>query len=355
MMKYQGAKIESVKARTILDSRGEPTVKAEIQVLGMKVSASVPSGTSVGKYEAPVVRPAKAVSVINRLGRQIVKKDFASQQVFDDWLKNHSSYANVTLPLSIAFSRAFKTLPKSRKLPKLMVLGFEGGVHSDSSLKIQEILIISKDVKQGLLNYEKLKKALQKKEIDTDVGLEGGFAPNNLNDYQAFAILKKCLPASTKYGIDVGGSYFKQSKDSNLEDLIRDFKIVSIEDPFSENDFKSWKNFFKEFGAKHLIVGDDLVATNVKRLKKALLPKIINAVIVKPNQIGTVSETLEFVKMARKNKLAVIVSHRSGETNDSFIADLAVAIKADFVKFGGMARGERIAKYNRLSELALIN
>jgi len=346
-------KIKSIKARKILDSRGKPTIEVEFSAGKEKVLASVPSGTSIGKYEAKILKTEKAVAIINSLAKCILKKSFKSQSDFDQYLKEKSKFANVTLPLSIGFCRSFKTLPKSKKLPKLMVLGFEGGVHSDSSLKIQEILIISKDVKQGLLNYQKLKKALQKKGIDIDVGLEGGFAPNNLNDYQAFTILKKCLPADTEYGIDVGGSYFKQSKDCNLQDLIRNFKIVSIEDPFSENDFKSWKSFFKKFGAKHLIVGDDLVATNVKRLKKALLPKVINAVIVKPNQIGTVSETLEFVKMARKNKLAVIVSHRSGETNDPFIADLALAVKADFVKFGGMARGERIAKYNRLSELVL--
>ena len=214
-------------------------------------------------------------------------------------------------------------------------------------------MIISKDVNQGLLNYKKLKKALLREKIDTDVGLEGGFAPNDLNDYQAFAILKKCLPVDTKYGIDVGGSYFKTGKECNLQDLIRDFKIVSIEDPFAEKDVKNWQSFFKSFSKKCLIVGDDLVATNIFRLEKALSFPLINAVIVKPNQIGTVSETLEFVKMARKNKLTVIVSHRSGETNDPFIADLAVAVKADFVKFGGMARGERIAKYNRLSELVL--
>ncbi|MBU4466658.1 phosphopyruvate hydratase, partial [Patescibacteria group bacterium] len=205
-----------------------------------------------------------------------------------------------------------------------------------------------KNVNQGLLNYEKLKKALLKEKIDTDVGLEGGFAPNNLNDYQAMQILRKSLPVQTKYAIDVGGSYFKQSEEYDLEDLIKDFKIISIEDPFAEKDIKKWQGFFKKFGKNHLVVGDDLVATNIFRLKKALFPLLINAVIVKPNQIGTVSETLEFVRLARKNKMKIIVSHRSGETNDPFIADLALAIGADFVKFGGMARGERLAKYNRL-------
>ena len=346
-------KIKSIKARKILDSRGKPTIEAEFSTGKEKVLASVPSGTSIGKYEAKNLPASKAVAVINKLAKDILKKDFKSQLDFDKYLRSRSKFANVTLPLSIGFCRIFKTLPRSKKLPRLMVLGFEGGAHSDSSLKIQEIMIISKDVNQGLLNYKKLKKALLREKIDTDVGLEGGFAPNDLNDYQAFAILKKCLPVDTKYGIDVGGSYFKTSKECNLQDLIRDFKIVSIEDPFAEKDVKNWQSFFKSFSKKCLIVGDDLVATNIFRLKQALSFPLINAVIVKPNQIGTVSETLEFVKMARKNKLTVIVSHRSGETNDPFIADLAVAVKADFVKFGGMARGERIAKYNRLSELVL--
>ena len=344
-------KIKSIKARKILDSRGKPTVEVEFFADIEKVLVSVPSGTSIGKYEAKNLPASKVVAVINKLAKDILKKDFKSQLDFDKYLKSRSKFANVTLPLSIGFCRSFKTLPKLKKLPKLMVLGFEGGVHSDSSLCIQEIMIISKDVKQGLLNYQKLKKALQKKKIDTDVGMEGGFAPNNLDDYQAFTILKECLPINTEYAIDVGGSYLKQNKEYDLENLIKDFKIISIEDPFSENDFKNWRNFFNKFSKNHLIVGDDLVVTNIERLKKALSPKVINAVIVKPNQIGTVSETLEFVKMARKNKLTIIVSHRSGETNDPFIADLAVAIKADFVKFGGMARGERIAKYNRLLEI----
>lgn len=331
-----------------MDSRAKPTVEVELATAKGKVLASVPTGTSIGKYEAKNLPASKAVAVINKLAKDILKRDFKSQSDFDRYLKLKSRFANVTLPLSIAFCRAFKTLPKSKKLPGLMVLGFEGGAHSDSSLKIQEVLIISKNVSQGLSNYQKLKTALLKKGIDTDVGLEGGFAPNNINDYQALQILKESLPANTEYGIDVGGSFYKKSRDYSLDDLIKGFKIVSIEDPFPEKNIKDWQNFFETFSKKCLVVGDDLVATNVARLKKVLFPPLINAVIVKPNQVGTVSETLEFIKLARKNKLKIIVSHRSGETNDSFIADLALAIGADFVKFGGMARGERLAKYNRL-------
>ncbi len=343
--------IKSLQVRKILDSRAKPTVEVELVSSNEKVLASVPSGTSIGKYETKNLPADKAVAIINRLSKNILKKNFKSQSDFDKYLKLKSKFANVTLPLSVAFCRAFKTLPKSKRRPQLMVLGFEGGIHSDSSLKIQEIMIISKNVNQGLLNYGRLKKALLKEKIDTDVGLEGGFAPNNLNDYQAMQILKKSLPAQTKYAIDVGGSYFKPSEKYDLEDLIKDFKIVSIEDPFAEKDIKNWQSFFKKFGKDHLVVGDDLVATNTFRLKKALSPLLINAVIVKPNQIGTISETLEFVRLARKNKLKIIVSHRSGETNDPFIAELALAIGSDFVKFGGMARGERLAKYNCLLQV----
>ena len=352
MMKYQGAKIESVKARIILDSRGEPTIEVEIQVLGMKVSASVPSGTSVGKYEAPVVEPAKAVLIINKLGKQIVKREFASQQIFDDWLKDHSSYANVTLPLSIVFSRVFETLPRPRnkKLPKLMVLVFEGGTHGDSSLKLQEIMVLARTVRQGKKLYTELKKALKDKGIDTDIGLEGGFSPNNISDKQALEILTKVFSKKVRLCLDFGGSYFKGSN-TEQEKFTDDFPVFSIEDPFGEDDWQSWQDFYKRFGKKCLLVGDDLTATNLSRLRKALRMKLINAVIVKPNQIGNISDTLEFVKMAKKNKLKIIVSHRSGETNDPFIADLALAVSADFVKFGGLARGERIAKYNRLLEI----
>ncbi|MDP3093217.1 MAG: hypothetical protein Q8N16_00440 [bacterium] len=353
MMKFQGAKIESVKARTILDSRGEPTVEAEIQVLGMKVSASVPSGTSVGKYEAPVLIPAKAVLKINSLAKDICRMDFASQAWFDLWLKSRSAFANVTLPLSIAFSRIFETLPKpkSKKLPQLMVLAFEGGVHGDSRLKIQEILMVAKTVSRAKALYQGLKKLLEKKGIDTDVGLEGGFSPNDISDRQALEILAGFLGKKAKIGLDFGGAYFKGQK-GEQEALLKEFSLFSVEDPFGEDDYQLWQEFFKKFAEKYLIVGDDLVATNVKRLRKALKLKLIKAVIVKPNQIGTISETLDFVKEARKAGLKIIVSHRSGETNDPFISDFAVAVNADFVKFGGMARGERIAKYNRLIELS---
>ena len=231
-------------------------------------------------------------------------------------------------------------------------MAFEGGVHGDSSLKVQEILLLARTLDQGLKFCSDLKEALKKKNIDTDVGLEGGFSPNNISDEQALEILVETFSKKAKIGLDFGGRYF-QGQSETQDKLITSYPVFLAEDPFSEEDFKNWSGFFRKFGKKYLVVGDDLVATNVSRLKKNLKMGLINAVIVKPNQIGTVTDTLNFVKQARKNNLTIIVSHRSGETNDPFIADLAWAVSADYVKFGGLARGERIAKYNRLKELVL--
>jgi len=324
-----------------------------LTVRGKKFQASCPSGTSVGKYEQPVLKVSEAVKQIERLGQLISQREFASQAEFDAFLREKSAFANVTLPLSIAFCRAFDTLPRSRakSLPRLLLLAFEGGLHSNSSLKIQEFLVLAKSVPEGRDLYQRLKRGLEKKGIDTDTGLEGGFAPNNLTDERTLELLRELLPRGTRFGLDLGGRYYK-GKPETVEKLIERFSIALIEDPFAEDDLVHWQRFYRQFGRKLLVVGDDLVTTNLKRLRKCLRPKVINAVIVKPNQIGTVSATLAFVRAARKNGLKIIVSHRSGETLDTFIADLAVAIKADFVKFGGFTRGERIARYNRLLELS---
>ncbi|MBI4359194.1 MAG: hypothetical protein HY577_01215 [Candidatus Nealsonbacteria bacterium] len=342
-------RIKKITARKILDSRGETTVEVELTADGRTVLASCPSGTSVGKYEAPVLKTEKAVLKINQLARLIIEKEFDSQSEFDRYLKKRTRFANVSLPLSLAFSRVFRTLPpvSKKKTPRLMVLAFEGGVHSDSSLRIQEFLMIARSVKEGLRFYRALKKSLEEKRIDTDVGLEGGFAPNNLSDGQALEILRSVLPAKTKIGLDFGGRYYQGSR-SSLAKLIKRFSVFGIEDPFAEDDLKNWRGFYQKYGQKHLVIGDDLVVTNIGRLEMVLKPKLINAVIVKPNQIGTVSETLDFIRRARQNELAVIISHRSGETNDPFIAELAQSVGADFVKFGGLSRGERMAKYNQL-------
>jgi enolase len=346
--------IKNVKAREILDSRGQSTIEVEMKTLQGRFLASCPSGTSVGKYEAPVLRSEDAAAKINELSLAISRNEFSSQPEFDNFLKKQLPFSNVTLPLSIAFSRAFRTLPKLKKkiLPKLLVLAFEGGTHGDSTLKIQEFLMVANNLKEGVQWYQKLKNFLEKKKIDTDTGLEGGFSPNNLSDEEALKILSSILPKSAKLGLDFGGSYFENRYPKRIEDLVKQFKVKIIEDPFGEDDFESWKKFYRKFGKKCLVVGDDLVVTDTLRLTMAARAKLINAVIVKPNQIGTVSETLEFVEQARKYNFKIIVSHRSGETNDSFVVDLAFAVGADYVKFGGLDRGERIAKYNRLLELS---
>lgn len=346
--KYQ---IKGISAREILDSRGKSTVEVEMETKTGKFVASCPSGTSIGQHEAKVLPAKKAVKEIKRLAPDLVKKVFLSQSDFDAFLEEQSLFGNVTLPLSIAFCRAFDTLPKPRtkRMPGLLILAFEGGVHSNSSLKIQEFLILAKDVAQGLSLYQKLEGYLKEEGIDTDTGLEGGFAPNNLSDEQALVILRKALPSETKIALDFGGSYYRGS--GGVETFLQEFNVFALEDPFGETEGQKWRSLFKKFGQSHLIIGDDLVATNVKILERISKRKMINAVIVKPNQIGTVTKTLDFVEKARQNGLKVIVSHRSGETQDAFIADLALSVESDFVKFGGLNRGERIAKYNQLIQL----
>lgn len=347
-------KIKRVAAREILDSRGQPTVEAEMTTAAGRFSASCPSGTSVGKYEAPVLRTGDAVCQINDFSKVLARNEFSGQSEFDSFVKKRLPFANVTLPLSIAFARAFQTLakPKNPVLPKLLILAFEGGEHSDSSLKIQEFLMKADTLKEGLAWYQLLKKTLEKKKIDTDTGLEGGFAPNNVTDSQALEILSSVLPKTAALGLDFGGSYFVSKGSEKIEEIVKRFRIKIVEDPFGEDDFENWKKFYAKFGKRLLVVGDDLVATDTLRLEMARRTRLINAVIVKPNQIGTVSETLEFIEQAQKINFKIIVSHRSGETNDSFVADLAWAVQADFVKFGGMRGGERMAKYNRLLELS---
>jgi len=224
--------IRGVSAREILDSRGKGTVEVEMETKIGKFVASCPSGTSIGQHEVKVLPAKKAVKEIERLVPDLVKKVFLSQSDFDAFLEEQSLFGNVTLPLSIAFCRSFDTLPKPRtkRMPGLLVLAFEGGVHSNSSLKIQEFLVLAKDVAQGLNLYQKLESYLKEEGVDTDTGLEGGFAPNNLSDEQALVILRKALPSETKIALDFGGSYYQGP--GGIETFIQEFNVFALEDPF---------------------------------------------------------------------------------------------------------------------------
>jgi len=229
-----------------------------------------------------------------------------------------------------------------------MVLLFEGGKHGSGKLKAQEFMAIAKNVKQGLKLYGVAREHLKKTGQSLSVGWEGGFTPD-IEDQEAVEVLNYIL-GGEPLALDVAFDSC-ENQSLNYQKFIGGLGVVSIEDPFGSDDWESWTEFTKGWGSQALIVADDLVATNPGRLKKAIELRAANAVIIKPNQIGTLTETLEVVRMARAAGWKIVVSHRASETNDSFIADLAVGVGADYVKFGGFSRGERLSKYNRLLEI----
>ncbi|OGI27317.1 MAG: phosphopyruvate hydratase [Candidatus Moranbacteria bacterium RIFOXYB1_FULL_43_19] len=409
--------IKKISALEILDSRGNPTVKATVALEnGILGSAAVPSGASTGKYEALELRDSDTryggqgvLTACDNIEKNISKEisgiDAFDQKKIDEILvemdgtENKSNLgANATLAVSLAAARAaaksentplFEYLAKnySFRKPKNIPTAFfnilNGGAHADSGLSIQEFQIIprefenfSEKVRVASEIFHKLKELLVGAGFSAGVGDEGGFAPKLESNVEALDYVEKAIEESgysfagtVSIGIDAAASSFFESSQSSYilkpenislepERLIalyqewkKKYKIFSIEDGLAEDDFESWKMMNGKMGDNTLIVGDDLLATNKNRLEKALSFSAINAAIVKPNQIGTLSETMEFIKKCQKNKIKIVVSHRSGETEDDFIADLAVAAGAEFVKFGAPCRGERTAKYNRLLEI----
>lgn len=417
--------IKTIKAREILDSRGNPTLEVRVTLeSGISACASVPSGASKGAGEAMELRDGdgnrysglgvqKAVKNVNTKIAQLFKgKNVNLQQSVDtllcklDGTNNKSNLgANATLSVSLACARAgaiaaglplYKYLRqvyhlniKSYKMPQPMMNIFNGGKHADTNLDFQEFMIIphlgarglkfqkfSEKIRAGAEIFHELGKVLRWHGLDTDVGSEGGYAPDIESSMQALDLIVLAINnagykpgAEVSLGVDVGAAtlYDKRTNqylfkldegylDSNqlislYHDWIKKYPIISIEDGLDENDWTNWTTLTKELGKQIQLVGDDLFTTNVNSLKKGVDLKAANAVLVKPNQIGTLLETIEFVELARHNKMKIIVSHRSGETNDDFIADFAVAVNADMVKFGSLARGERVAKWNRLMEI----
>jgi len=382
------AKIKKVKGRQVFDSRGNPTVEAEIfSDKGHYAFAIVPSGASTGTYEAFELRDKenknylgksvlKAVENINNpIAKSLKGIEIEDQKKIDKILidldgteQKKKLGSNAILAVSIAACKIaaiekkislFKYLGNSTtsQLPVPLLNIINGGVHAKNNLDIQEFMIrpdkaksFTEAMRVSFLVIQNLKSMLDV----SNVGDEGGFAPNLESDEEAIKLIVKAIEKSGfKAGddisicLDVAANELKEPKKIDYySELIRKNPIKSIEDPFGEDDWKSWKKLTEN--TKIQIVGDDLFATNVKRLKKGIDEKSANAILVKLNQIGTVTETLDAISLAQRNHFKTIISHRSGDTEDTFIADLAVATNSSQIKTGSLARSERVAKYNRL-------
>lgn len=393
------AKVKSIKAREILNSRGNWTVEAEVETEQGVFRAQVPSGTSVGKYEAVEKEAGKAVENVEEIiGPKLEGEDAADQKKIDqilielDGTENKSCLgANAILAVSVACCRAgsaAKKLPlyhhvlqlyengsRSIKLPRACFNVLNGGAHAGSDLDIQEFMIVpqmksfKENLKLGAEIYHCLKKILEKKfgKTATNVGDEGGFTPPIKKTREALDLIMDAIKSAgyedkVKIGLDAAASEFYQDGKYNFEgkkltgeklskfyqEIIKDYPILFLEDPFQQEDFDTFHNFYHKVARSCQVVADDLTATNPKRIKQAKEKEACNGIIIKPNQIGTVTETLQAAKLAKKFGWKIVVSHRSGDTCDDFIADLVVGVAADFIKAGAPARGERVAKYNRL-------
>ena len=401
------AKIISVKGRQVFDSRGNPTVEAEVFLdNGISATAISPSGASTGAFEAYELRDqnknkflGKSVNnatdnINNKISSKLKDLNSNDQSNLDnillklDGTENKTNLgANATLAVSLANAKCsaisnkkslFKNLGKSYSLPIPLMNIINGGVHADNDLNIQEFMIRPDSAKNFMDAIEKcflviqnLKKLLKSKKMLTNVGDEGGFAPAiNTNEEALMLIVEAIEKSKLQPGRDIvicldvaaneltndKGEYCVQSKNfintdevvSYYEKLTSNYPIKSIEDPFAEDDWVAWQKITKAIGNKVQIVGDDLFVTNVKRLERGIKEKSANSILIKPNQIGTLTETLEVIAMAKKANFNTIISHRSGDTEDTFIADLAVATMSSQIKTGSLARSERVAKYNRL-------
>lgn len=399
-------KITDIKAREILDSRGNPTVEVDIVIENKYFGRySVPSGASVGSREALELRDndknrffgkgvITAVANVNGIIREnILNMNFDTQKELDDKLialdgtENKSKLgANAILGVSGAFFKASavynqKTLYDmlgNRKLPLLMVNILNGGKHSNNNISFQEFMIIPKrnsvrdNVRIASEVFHSLKILLDKEGYSTAVGDEGGFAPNLKSNEAALEFIVEAIKmANYVPGVDVflaldvaatsiydKGNYLidenKYSNDELLDYysmLLDKYPIVSIEDPVYEDDFELFAKVTRMFGDRVILVGDDLFVTNPIYLQKGIDMEAGNAILIKPNQIGTISEMIATIKLAKENNYKTIMSHRSGETEDTLIASLAVGLGTDFIKTGSMSRGERICKYNELMRI----
>jgi len=400
------SKIIKVHARQVFDSRGNPTIEAEVELDNkIKTSAIVPSGASTGAFEAHELRDndknyflgksvLKAVENVNSIiSKNIINLDPNDQKKIDDVLlkldgsENKKNLgANSLLAVSLAVRKAATILNnenysnsiKNFSLPYPLMNIINGGAHADNDLNIQEFMIRPDSAKNFMDAIEKcflviqnLKKILKSKNLLVNVGDEGGFAPSINSNEEALNLivdaiesaklkpgkdLSICLDVAANELMDANGNYSIQSGSfDNVDNVIKYYKsivskypIKSIEDPFAEEDWNAWTKLTSELGKNVQIVGDDLFVTNEKRLKKGIDEKSANSILIKVNQIGTLTETLNVIDLAQKNNFTTVISHRSGDSEDTFIADLAVSTNSSQIKTGSLARSERVAKYNRL-------
>ena len=406
-------KIVSVHGREIFDSRGMPTTACDLILEdGMKISSSVPSGASCGQYEAVELRDGgdrlmgKGVRVAveniekviapSLVGKEVVALELDRVIIELDGTSNKQYLgANATLAVSMALFKAqaycekievFELLAymmgsETVRLPYPLFNMINGGAHADNNLRIQEFMIIPVEAKNFLQAMEvavsvfyELKKILRKQGKTVAVGDEGGFAPRFSDEIEALDCLMEAVnkvyavqKVTCAVALDVAASQFYEpsrglynwhGKYLSAEDLLefyvqlaQNYPLYAIEDGLDENDWEGWQLMTKLLGERVLIVGDDIFATNVERLSRAIQNKCATATIIKPNQIGTISEALQAMALCNEHDFEVVVSHRSGETCDTFIADLAVGGNARYIKSGGCSRSERMAKYNRLLEI----
>ena len=407
--------IESVRALEVLDSRGNPTVQVEVVTEGgFSGVAMVPSGASTGSFEAVELRDGdkerylgkgvlKAVENVN----EVISKEIEGMNVYEqakidatmiklDGTENKGKLgANAMLGVSLAVAKAAAASlgmslynyiggVNAKELPVPMMNIMNGGKHADSSLSVQEFMIMpvgaktfSECMRMGVEVYHNLKKVLKSKGYSTGVGDEGGFAPNLESEEEAVELIIEAIKqAGYKPGEDVclaldvaatemfdeakkigkDGYYFWKTDEFKTKDQMIDFivelaekyPIISIEDGLAEEDWKSWKKLTERIGNKIQLVGDDLFVTNMKRLQKGIDNNTANSILIKLNQIGTLTETLDAIELAKRNGYTAVVSHRSGETEDTTLADVAVATNAGQIKTGAPCRTDRVAKYNRL-------
>ena len=402
-------KIKQLLGREVLDSRGQPTVEVDVTLAnGVRGRATVPSGASTGEHEAVELRDgasrylgkgvAQAVANVNRvIAPRVRGKDARRQEEIDRLMIDLDGSAdkgrlgaNAILGVSLAAAKAqaaadklplYRYLggPRAKTLPVPMLNVLNGGAHADNNVDFQEFMIVpaglksfSEALRAAAEIFQTLKKVLQKRGYSTSVGDEGGFAPRLKTNEEAVQLLLEAIEqagykpaADVALALDVasselyadGGYVFKKSDGKKrgrdemvrlYEDWVRQYPIVSIEDAFAEDDWDGWKLLTDALGKKVQLVGDDLFVTNKTRLARGIEMGVANSILIKVNQIGTLSETLETMRLAAKSGYTTVVSHRSGETEDATIADLAVATNAGQIKTGAPCRGERTAKYNQL-------
>lgn len=398
------SKIRNIHAREIIDSRGNPTVEVDVTLeSGITATASVPSGASTGVHEALELRdndPKRyngkgVLQAVKNVNEKIFPKlkgmDALNQKLIDqtmielDGTESKTNLgANAMLGVSLAVLKVgakfkkeelYAYLGNKKTLPRCMMNILNGGAHAENKLEFQEFMIIpSKEeyldnLRMGAEVFHSLQKILKEKGLSCGVGDEGGFAPSIDNTKEALDLIQEAiekagykLGGDIFIGLDVAASEFYKDGYYNLEDkkmtsdemidyyedLINKYPIISIEDGLDQDDYIGWQKLTKRLGDKLQLVGDDLFVTNKKLLQKGIELKMANAILLKLNQIGTVTETLETIKLAQENGYKTIISHRSGETEDNYIADFAVGLGLGQIKTGSMSRSERISKYNRL-------